>query len=115
MKTERHHKIIKLISSAGFVRVSALSEHLKVTKETIRADLNELSQRGLLNRCHGGAYIDISSLDSVTKNEIIHVLESVDSLDAITKGPPVMINNVCVLGSFNVDIINYLPRLPDTG
>lgn len=26
-----------------------------------------------------------------------------------------MINNVCVLGSFNVDIINYLPRLPDTG
>ncbi|CAM4398028.1 PfkB family carbohydrate kinase [Klebsiella africana] len=115
MKTERHHKIIKLISSAGFVRVSALSEHLKVTKETIRADLNELSQRGLLNRCHGGAYIDISSLDSVTKNEIIHVLESVDSLDTITKGPPVMINNVCVLGSFNVDIINYLPRLPDTG
>ncbi|HBM3260449.1 TPA: DeoR family transcriptional regulator [Klebsiella michiganensis] len=115
MKTERHHEIIKLISSVGFVRVSALSEHLKVTKETIRSDLNELSQRGLLHRCHGGAYIDISSLDSVTKNEIIHVLESVDSLDTITKGPPVMINNVCVLGSFNVDIINYLPRLPDTG
>ncbi|EOY5093638.1 DeoR family transcriptional regulator [Citrobacter sp. CtB7.12] len=115
MKTERHHEIIKLISTKGFVRVAHLSRHLKVTKETIRADLNELSQRGLLNRCHGGAYIDIHSLDSVTKNEIIHVLESIDSHDIITRGPPVMKDNVCVLGSFNVDIINYLPRLPTAG
>ncbi len=26
-----------------------------------------------------------------------------------------MKNNVCVIGSFNVDIISYLPRLPLTG
>ena len=26
-----------------------------------------------------------------------------------------MKNNVCVIGSFNVDIISYLPRLPSTG
>ncbi|PHI29026.1 PfkB family carbohydrate kinase [Budvicia aquatica] len=115
MKTERHHIIIKLISTEGFVRVSVLADYLNVTKETVRSDLNELSSKGLLTRCHGGAYIDIDSLDCITRNEIIHALESGNSYGVVKRGPPVMKSNVCVLGSFNVDIISYLPRLPKAG
>lgn len=115
MKTQRHHIIMKLINADGFVRVTALADYLQVTKETIRSDLNELCKKGLLNRCHGGAWIDINSLDCVTRNEIIHVLESGDSYGVVKRGSPVMKNNVCVLGSFNVDIISYLPRLPNAG
>lgn len=115
MKTQRHHIIMKLISADGFVRVTTLADYLQVTKETIRSDLNELCKKGLLNRCHGGAWIDINSLDCVTRNEIIHVLESGDSYGVVKRGSPVMKNNVCVLGSFNVDIISYLPRLPNAG
>ncbi|MEH0833691.1 PfkB family carbohydrate kinase [Pectobacterium cacticida] len=115
MKTQRHHKIMKLISTDGFVRVSVLADYLKVTKETVRSDLNELFKKGLLHRCHGGAYMDINSLDCVTRNEIIHVLESESSYDVIERGYSTMKNKVCVLGSFNVDIISYLPRLPNAG
>ncbi|MBA7847117.1 bifunctional hydroxymethylpyrimidine kinase/phosphomethylpyrimidine kinase [Klebsiella sp. RHBSTW-00484] len=115
MKKQRHHIIMKFISIEGFVRVSALADYLNVTKETVRSDLNELCKKGFVNRCHGGAYIDINTLDCVTRNEIIHVLESGDSYGVVKRGPPVMKNNVCVLGSFNVDIISYLPRLPNAG
>ncbi len=49
------------------------------------------------------------------KNEIAYVLEKYESAQKIKKGLSAMKNNVCVIGSFNVDIISYLPRLPSTG
>lgn len=114
MKFERHHRILKEISISGVVKVSNLAKSLKVTKETIRSDLNELAGQGYLTRCHGGAFITLDSLDNVAKNEIAYVLEKYESAQKIKK-VSAMKNNVCVIGSFNVDIISYLPRLPSTG
>ncbi|EBZ4651222.1 DeoR family transcriptional regulator, partial [Salmonella enterica subsp. enterica serovar Enteritidis] len=115
MKFERHHRILKELSISGVVKVSNLAKSLKVTKETIRSDLNELAGQGYLTRCHGGAFITLDSLDNVAKNEIAYVLEKYESAQKIKKGLSAMKNNVCVIGSFNVDIISYLPRLPSTG
>lgn len=70
MKFERHHRILKELSISGVVKVSNLAKSLKVTKETIRSDLNELAGQGYLTRCHGGAFITLDSLDNVAKNEI---------------------------------------------
>ncbi|EBW3712752.1 DeoR/GlpR transcriptional regulator, partial [Salmonella enterica subsp. enterica serovar Kentucky] len=56
MKFERHHRILKELSISGVVKVSNLAKSLKVTKETIRSDLNELAGQGYLTRCHGGAF-----------------------------------------------------------
>ncbi len=53
MKFERHHRILKELSISGVVKVSNLAKSLKVTKETIRSDLNELAGQGYLTRCHG--------------------------------------------------------------
>ena len=39
----------------GRVEVEALAAEFDVTTQTIRRDLNELRQRGLLARHHGGA------------------------------------------------------------
>lgn len=115
MKKERHHIIMKLISTEGIVRVTRLADFLNVTKETIRNDLNELSRKGLICRCHGGAFLEVDSLDFVARNKIIHVLELEESC-CVEKGEhSVMNNTVCVLGSFNVDIISYLQRLPSAG
>ncbi|EBQ4360647.1 DeoR/GlpR transcriptional regulator [Salmonella enterica] len=82
MKFERHHRILKELSISGVVKVSNLAKSLKVTKETIRSDLNELAGQGYLTRCHGGAFITLDSLDSldnVAKNEIAYVLEKYES------------------------------------
>lgn len=115
MKAERHKKIINFLKNAGSAKVSVLSKELNVTKETIRADLNSLAKKGIINRCHGGAFIEFESLDKVAKKEIIQFLECNDSLNEITNKDDSVNGKVCVLGSFNVDMISYLPRLPEAG
>lgn len=52
---ERHEKIVQLVNERGSIRVSELSDLLKVTEETIRRDLDRLEEAGRLRRSHGGA------------------------------------------------------------
>ena len=55
LKPERHLEICHLLEADGRVTVLALSEHFEVSEATIRRDLEELDQKGLLQRTHGGA------------------------------------------------------------
>lgn len=55
LKSERHELILTRIEQFGKVLVSDLTEELKVTEDTIRKDLQELSKAGLIKRVHGGA------------------------------------------------------------
>lgn len=52
---ERRHEIEDLARRNGRVEVSALAERFDVTAETIRRDLTDLEQRGVIRRVHGGA------------------------------------------------------------
>ncbi len=52
---ERYRSIVERVSGKGRATVSDLADHLSVTPETIRRDLDKLEQRGLLRRVHGGA------------------------------------------------------------
>ncbi len=115
MKAERHKKIINFLKNTGSAKVSVLSKELNVTKETIRADLNSLAKKGIISRCHGGAYIEFETLDKVAKKEIIQFLECNESFNEKTNKDDAVLGKVCVLGSFNVDMISYLPRLPEAG
>ncbi len=54
---ERKGEIIRILSNADYVTVDEFSRQLGVSKVTIRSDLSELEQRGLLFRTHGGAMI----------------------------------------------------------
>lgn len=51
----RQQDILVAARSAGRVEVDALAKSFRVTPQTIRRDLNDLCQRGLLSRVHGGA------------------------------------------------------------
>lgn len=51
----RREKILNMLTVNGNVRVTELSELLDISSVTIRSDLNEMEQRGLLLRVHGGA------------------------------------------------------------
>jgi DeoR family transcriptional regulator, fructose operon transcriptional repressor len=53
---ERQHRILALARSNGDVDVVRLAADLAVAPETIRRDLRQLEQHGLVRRTHGGAY-----------------------------------------------------------
>ena len=52
---ERRECILQALRQAGTVVASELSEMLTVSPDTIRRDLDELADAGLLRRVHGGA------------------------------------------------------------
>ncbi len=51
----RHQQILDLVQRHGFVTVESLSKRFEVTPQTVRRDINMLSDRGLVERYHGGA------------------------------------------------------------
>jgi DeoR family transcriptional regulator, fructose operon transcriptional repressor len=52
---ERKKKILDLLNNSGHIIVNQLAEKFEVSKATIRRDLQELEDRNLLVRSHGGA------------------------------------------------------------
>ncbi len=55
--TTRHSEIVALAKQQGRVLVEDLANRFDVTPQTIRKDLNDLCDRRLLARIHGGAVI----------------------------------------------------------
>lgn len=54
-KSQRQAKIMELIETNDGVGVASLAELLGCSKMTIRRDLDEIGQHGLINKVHGGA------------------------------------------------------------
>ena len=55
LSEERRTKIAHLVRQNGKVRVKELSQEFSISEVTIRNDLKELENRGLVQRAHGGA------------------------------------------------------------
>jgi DeoR/GlpR family transcriptional regulator of sugar metabolism len=53
---ERQRQILVRARADGRVNVVALASDLRVAPETVRRDLRQLVERGMLQRVHGGAY-----------------------------------------------------------
>ncbi|MGR3714864.1 MAG: DeoR/GlpR family DNA-binding transcription regulator [Shimia sp.] len=53
----REHDILEIARTQGKVTVDALAAHFDVTVQTIRRDLTQLANAGLLERVHGGAML----------------------------------------------------------
>jgi len=51
----RHQEILDIAKTQGKVQVEDLASRFEMTPQTIRKDLNELCEKKLLNRIHGGA------------------------------------------------------------
>ena len=64
---QRHRKdqIIEMVTREGYVSIDDLVTAFNVTPQTIRRDLNQLAEEGLLDRHHGGAGI-LSSTRNTT-------------------------------------------------
>lgn len=55
LKEERQDKVLQKLSSEGKVIASKLALELGVSEDTVRRDLLELDQKGMLKRVYGGA------------------------------------------------------------
>ncbi|MGF1560580.1 MAG: DeoR/GlpR family DNA-binding transcription regulator [Geminicoccaceae bacterium] len=54
-RTARHRRILAELEQRPSLRVSQLAERLRVSAETIRRDLDALTDEGLIDRTYGGA------------------------------------------------------------
>lgn len=61
---ERQQQILGLARARGRVSVDDLAARFEVTPQTVRKDLNDLCEQGLLARIHGGAVVT-SSVENV--------------------------------------------------
>ncbi|MBV8899671.1 MAG: DeoR/GlpR transcriptional regulator [Verrucomicrobia bacterium] len=69
----RRRAILEFLASQGNVKVDALSKHFEVSEVTIRKDLTELEEQGLLQRTYGGAVFSHRSRFNAPLLEKLHV------------------------------------------
>jgi DeoR/GlpR family transcriptional regulator of sugar metabolism len=68
MAEERRTYILQLVRTAGRVKVKELAKQFNTSAVTIRNDLNELHQHGLVMRSHGGAVLT----DTILRESPVH-------------------------------------------
>lgn len=61
---QRREEIVALVQARGYVSIEDLAETFSVTPQTVRRDINTLSEQALLRRHHGGAGLP-SSVENI--------------------------------------------------
>lgn len=74
-KRERHELILSEIRKSGAIRISKLAKRIGVVGETIRRDLIELGDAGLINRSYGGATISLVTTEPVIAERGLTMVE----------------------------------------
>jgi DeoR/GlpR family transcriptional regulator of sugar metabolism len=96
-KTGRHKHIISQLTAAPTLRASELAAALGVSGETIRRDLMELQEHGLINRTYGGASRPFALEPSLTDRKAIMITERKAIACVITD--LILPNEVLMLGA----------------
>lgn len=109
-KKERHRKVIDEVSIHRKVSSSSLAEKLNVSEDTIRRDIKELDDKGLLTKVHGGAISTIQKLYHYNEDVIYSREEKV----IIAKKAISLIENGMVIimsgGTTNLMLAKLLPK-----
>lgn len=110
LTSQRKQYILAILRRDGQVIAKILSQELGLSEDTIRRDLRELAQEGLLQRVHGGALPASPAIaDFAVREEL-----SVDAKQAIGKAGANLIKNGQVVfvdgGTTAVQLVRQLPR-----
>jgi len=79
-QTERHARIIEIVSSSGFATIEELASKFNVTPQTIRRDLKELDNDKKIQRFHGGAGLNSTTLNTSYSNRKVAFLDEKQSI-----------------------------------
>ncbi|WP_027124875.1 DeoR/GlpR family DNA-binding transcription regulator [Gelidibacter mesophilus] len=109
-KKERQQKIIDEVSINRRVNSSFLSEKLEVSEDTIRRDIKELDDRGLLTKVHGGAISTIQKLyhynEDVIYNRENKVRIALKAITLLEDGMVIIMSG----GTTNLILAKLLPK-----
>lgn len=70
----RQQKTLELVRERGYISIDELALYFDVTPQTIRRDINQLADDGLLRRYHGGAAHDSSVENTEYTMRVGHML-----------------------------------------
>ena len=87
--SKRHHEIVEIVSRRGYAAIEELVATFAVTPQTLRRDLQDLSDRGLIRRHHGGASANWSTVNA--DYDLRHV-ETADGKAAIGQAAAELVN-----------------------
>ena len=70
----RQQQTLALVKARGYVSIDEIAQHFAVTPQTVRRDINQLADAGLLRRYHGGAAVDSSVTNTAYSQRVSHNL-----------------------------------------
>lgn len=114
--TERKRTILEMLKAQESVQVGELTKILNVSKVTVRTDLDDLEQKGLLVRTHGGAILaerqDLVRLISDTIYEWTEQKKMIAKIASklVHPGQNIIIDS----GSTTVHLARFINTLPLT-
>jgi DeoR/GlpR family transcriptional regulator of sugar metabolism len=108
LTSQRKQQILEVLQREGQVIAKEISESLGVSQDTIRRDLRELAQEGLLQRVHGGALPASLAVANFAQREVI----AVDAKQAIGRAAAQMIKDGQVVfldgGTTTAQLVRHL-------
>ena len=106
---QRHDKIRQLVQNNGFVTIEYLAQEFGVTPQTIRRDINILSETGLINRYHGGAGIATSTENvAYTKRKVLCFKEKQKIAKMVAENIPDHASLFLNIGTTTEEVANAL-------
>ena len=97
MKAARQDIILQILEKEKKIVASKLSERLKVSEDTIRRDLNELANQGLIRRVHSGAIRVGPAIKVKLAKKAVHLIKE---------------NSVILIdgGTTNYELVKLIPK-----
>ncbi|WP_299396989.1 DeoR/GlpR family DNA-binding transcription regulator [uncultured Gelidibacter sp.] len=109
-KNDRQQLIIDMVMLHRKVNTDQLALELDVSADTIRRDLNELDEKGMLTKVHGGAVSSIQKLFHYNENAVFNR----DQKNSIaTKAVPLLEDGMVAIvsgGTTNLVFVSNLPK-----
>jgi DeoR/GlpR family transcriptional regulator of sugar metabolism len=111
-KKERHELILNEIRTSASIRISRLAKRIGVAGETIRRDLIELGEAGLINRTYGGATISLQTSEPMIAERGATLIEERNRIgkaaaELVESGQVVMIDG----GSTTYEVARQLAQV----
>lgn len=110
LKEERHQYILNRINKDNRIYITTLSIELGISDDTLRRDLAELDNKGLLTKVHGGAIaksgISIQFTDRLNTATAIKQQMAAKVIPMLKKGDVILMDG----GTSNLEIARQIPK-----
>jgi len=110
LKEERHQYILNRINKDNRIYITALSIELSVSDDTLRRDLTELDNKGLLTKVHGGAIaksgISIEFADRLNTATAMKQQMAAKVIPLFKNGDVILMDG----GTSNLEVARLIPK-----